>query len=324
MKRDARILQIDNIKCILIFTVVFGHLCEHMSFQYKDYIYLLIYSFHMPAFAFISGYCCKKMTGEKLIAKYLYPYFIFQTLYIIFSKKILHESLIFQYTTPYWILWYLLSLFMWNLVISLLNDTLKSLKIIICVGIIVALLVGYEKTVAYYLSLSRTFVIFPFFASGYYMKKKGYPIFEDGNKNIGKWIKVILVISVFLVCALLYFNQDWIQVSWAYHSQPYQVLQYNFCYRLCFGIAAIVIIIFFCLFITKKKLYFATHIGQNTLGIFLLHGFIVRYLAYKNILQNLPHQLLSAVMLTVLILFICSSKMVRKILRPFIEWRINI
>lgn len=53
----------DNIKGLLIFLVVFGHLISYSSFKKIhsiDFIYLSIYIFHMPIFVFISGYFSKK------------------------------------------------------------------------------------------------------------------------------------------------------------------------------------------------------------------------------------------------------------------------
>ena len=60
---------IDNIKVVLIFLVVFGHLIE----RYIDTsdtlmaIYMFIYIFHMPLFIYISGYLSKNVNKSKKI-----------------------------------------------------------------------------------------------------------------------------------------------------------------------------------------------------------------------------------------------------------------
>lgn len=53
-KRD---LYFDNLKGILISLVVFGHLIENFYFKSKfvEIVYTFIYTFHMPAFIFLSG-----------------------------------------------------------------------------------------------------------------------------------------------------------------------------------------------------------------------------------------------------------------------------
>ncbi|MDA3100191.1 acyltransferase family protein, partial [Staphylococcus pseudintermedius] len=59
-KRDA---FFDNARAILIFLVVFGHLIQPYTDAHPTVyaLYLLIYSFHMPAFLFISGYFAKNV-----------------------------------------------------------------------------------------------------------------------------------------------------------------------------------------------------------------------------------------------------------------------
>ena len=58
---------IDNLKVILIFLVVFGHLIE----RYIDTnstllgVYMFIYTFHMPLFIFVSGFLSKKHLQEQ-------------------------------------------------------------------------------------------------------------------------------------------------------------------------------------------------------------------------------------------------------------------
>lgn len=52
----------DNYKVFLIFLVVIGHFIEP-SYTNNEFLYTLkwfIFSFHMPAFIFISGYFSKR------------------------------------------------------------------------------------------------------------------------------------------------------------------------------------------------------------------------------------------------------------------------
>lgn len=59
----------DNMKVILIVLVVFGHSLEEISLEHGYAVMRAwIYSFHMPAFVFISGFFSKDMKnrgGEK-------------------------------------------------------------------------------------------------------------------------------------------------------------------------------------------------------------------------------------------------------------------
>ena len=48
--------QYDNLRFLLIALVVLGHLLEIAGdFPHRELLYELIYSFHMPAFLFLSG-----------------------------------------------------------------------------------------------------------------------------------------------------------------------------------------------------------------------------------------------------------------------------
>lgn len=82
---DRRNYQMDNLKCLLIFSVVFGHMLE--LFMGKNsperVLYLVIYSFHMPLFAFVSGVFAR-YNPVKIKNNMIYPYLIFQTLYLLF------------------------------------------------------------------------------------------------------------------------------------------------------------------------------------------------------------------------------------------------
>ena len=40
----------------------------------------------------------------------IYPYLVFQTLYVIFANQVLEKDADMQYTTPYWLLWYLFAI----------------------------------------------------------------------------------------------------------------------------------------------------------------------------------------------------------------------
>ena len=60
---------IDNLKVILIFLVVFGHLIE----RYIDTnstllgVYMFIYIFHIPLFVFVSGFLSKNIYKSRKI-----------------------------------------------------------------------------------------------------------------------------------------------------------------------------------------------------------------------------------------------------------------
>ena len=90
--KKQRLYGYDNIKFILIFLVVLGHLLEVSSpFPGKDVLYKLIYSCHMPVFIFISGFFAK-FHSSKIVFHQIYPYVLFQGLYIAFHYIVLYPN----------------------------------------------------------------------------------------------------------------------------------------------------------------------------------------------------------------------------------------
>lgn len=62
----------DNARAILILLVVFGHMLQPYTSgdKYLSALYLVIYSFHMPTFLFISGYFAKNIDKPYYLEKF--------------------------------------------------------------------------------------------------------------------------------------------------------------------------------------------------------------------------------------------------------------
>ena len=88
---DTRDYYLDNVKVILIFLVIFGHLVDKFADKNTIYniLYIVIYSFHMPLFIFVSGYFSKNVdkSRENAFVGCLVPYLIFNTIYLLVSTK---------------------------------------------------------------------------------------------------------------------------------------------------------------------------------------------------------------------------------------------
>lgn len=124
-KKERNILHIernyqdDNIKCFLIFCVVLGHFLEWIGF---NSLYCIIYSFHMPCFLFLTGHYAK-YDRKKIIGNIVYPYCLFQVLYLIFQEVVIEKTEIkIQFTTPYWLLWYMVAMLFYYLLIPFIEE----------------------------------------------------------------------------------------------------------------------------------------------------------------------------------------------------------
>lgn len=117
MVRSARM---DNFKCFLIICVVFGHLLEMQEGMASECLYLAIYSFHMPLFVWVSGYFAKP-ADRKSLKTLLLPYLVFQILYSLCAVYLWQTEDEIKLLEPYWLMWFLMALFIWKLLLPLLD-----------------------------------------------------------------------------------------------------------------------------------------------------------------------------------------------------------
>ncbi len=312
LQEKTRDFSLDNVRFFLILMVVFAHLLEVCSpFAEKWLIYKFIYTFHMPAFIFLFGYNVR-YSPKRIIFHWVIPYIIFQSLYIFFAQYVLNSDAALQYTTPYWLLWYMLVCIYYQLLLPMF-DIANKRKQTIALGfvIVISLFAGYEKTIGYYMSLSRFFVFQPWFLLGYYFKKNR--IFE----TISLYRKnkcTIVMISIVTIILSVPFLMNWnVQNGLLYGS---------YSYTKCGGalwIRATVLLIGLCwilfLFVgvkpyINKKIFCLTTIGQNTWSIFLLHGFLVKVIpVYCPVLLASPYKV---ILTSFLILLLLGNRIVNR------------
>ena len=310
----------DNLKAFLIFLVVLGHVYEYVSFAGINTLYIVIYTFHMPAFTFISGLYFKKTDNNSIFKNLLYPYLIFQVAYILLTSFLAKNPIRIQFTTPEWIMWYLFAMFLWYCVSNIISlNSKKQGAVILIISVIIALISGFDQTVGHYFSLSRAIVFFPFFFAGVYIRKFYFDKFEQLVFKPTKTVKALLTILVITYAITIFLLRSKFKVEWFYQSYPYQH-RYGILIRLATIIFAAIFILFMFIFIPKSKCTLITYIGQNTMPIYLLHGFIVLIFSNKMLLSKLPLPIISTAILSALIVIVLSSPPVVKVVKPFLKY----
>lgn len=144
----TREYQYDNIRFLLMALVVLGHLLEIAGeFPHRELLYALIYSFHMPAFLFLSGMFARFDRAKWLFGMAL-PYLLLQWLYTAFVEKLGDPWVHVQFSRPYWILWYLFVLMVYTLLLPV-YDTPSPVKqgLMVAASVALALLAGFDKSV---------------------------------------------------------------------------------------------------------------------------------------------------------------------------------
>lgn len=322
----SRNYQMDNIKCLLIFSVVFGHMLElFMGKSGPDRaVYLVIYSFHMPLFAFVSG-AFAGFDPVRIRNRMIYPYLVFQTFYILFANHVLGKETGLQYTTPYWLLWYLFAIVIWNLVLPVIAaDSAGKKLVFLGMAFAAAVLIGFDNKAGYYLSFSRIVEFFPFFLMGHYSRD----LKESAKRRIGvvqrHRLKVFLAVGCILFISLavgaISANEDDIRSIWLYGSSSYEKADYVWQLRLLCMAVATGWLGFFLTVVPMRRIPLFSAIGANTMTVYLVHGFVIRFLKMKQIFSLTRHPMLLALVLTGILLPVLSAGPLKKLLGPFTDF----
>lgn len=193
---NSRIALWDNIKFFLITTMVIGHFADPFSDKSDvcKSIFLLIYSFHMPLFIFISGLFHNNKNIVKKCVFYISLAFLSKILLSLFSGKG-EAGYSFSLLSDANIPWYLFVMSFYIVICYILRNENKLY--IIIAFIILACFIGYDKTIGDYLYISRTIVFFPFYLIGTMLKHD--KLLEIKRKN-----KVLILPAIFVLLIWFY------------------------------------------------------------------------------------------------------------------------
>ena len=278
-----RDLRWDNIRFVLIYLVVFGHMLELCQGQEAHMVYQLIYSFHMPAFVFVTGYFAKFKL--RTLATLAGCYVIFQTLYLLFAWSVLggcQQQLALQYVEPYWILWYLVSTVFYYLLVPLLGRARGVARVgVVALCVLVSLVSGYLP-VSRLLTLSRFFAFLPFFVAGFYARalakeraedKPAFDLFERVRRPLAVGISAAAAVGGFALLQAMGVSNEVL-----YCASSYAASWGNPLVRIVQLVTAAGWIGLLLAMAHDKSIALVTRAGQNTMPIFLVHGFFARAL----------------------------------------------
>lgn len=274
--------KMDNFRFLLIFCVLLGHFIELFPGDFASALYKIIYSFHMPAFLFLTGFFAR-FDRRKIVLNLIYPYILFQILYQFFDTIVIkgEEGISIKFGTPYWLLWYLLVTIFCYLLLPLFDGIQPTSGIVMAlISLALAILAGLDTSLGYYASLARFFSFLPFFIIGHYTahlwKKQGH------QKKPQHSVWLIAVLGLFLIFACVYIIKNpEITRKVLYASYSYEKADYEPVVKLFLIVVSFAWIAFLLLVMPSKKIPYISVLGQHTLSVFLLHGFFVK-LAKKN------------------------------------------
>ena len=268
----------DNYKGILILLVVFGHFIYTYASKKPDSLahdlYIFIYSFHMPAFIFCSGYFSRSQRSrsrESLAQLFLY-YLVFNTIMLVFAN--LYRGTDFKFLGPYYSYWYILSLIAWRAAIGHLD----KIKWLVPLSILITLLMGFSKEFTTDLSIRRTIAFFPFFAAGYLVDKEKLEHFLANRQSARM---AIWLIPVTIVAGLSFWAVNFFGITASATLMASYTTKVNIFHRILMLAVSTAAIIAMLLVVPNRKIPLLSQIGKNSLLIYLGHRFVTMLYYYE-------------------------------------------
>lgn len=292
----------DNLKTIMMFCVIFGHCLELIEGEISRKMYILIYTFHMPVFVFITGYLAK--SNKEKIFKYIKIYLIWQTIYCLYDKYFLNIECFIRYLIPNRFMWYIMAMIIWFWGLKLFDiEEEKIAKVLLIYSFVFSIVCGFFDELGYMFSMSRIITFLPYFIFGYYSKKFKWNIetLKNNKRNI-------IIFSIILAISITYFLLiiDNLNPLWLYGSYSYENGNYSFIFKIMWILLSICELFIFLSIIPNKKINIISTVGTTTLCTYLLHGFIIKIFEFKVVIFNFSEyiNIILALVISIIILIL--------------------
>lgn len=279
-----RSARLDNIKGLMIFLVVLGHVLELLPPQAWTGLYVAIYLVHMPVFVFVSGYLTSlRRTPGELVRELALLYGVAQLAWCAFLWL---GSAVADLPAPTWAqilglvpsqaLWFIFSLFVWRLLAPALAEAKRPLVwlLFLCGFAALAGRTPLDLT----LSASRTVAFWPFFAAGLWSRLHDWPLTAAPRTRLDP---ALLAGGGALLAGLTWWCQR-MHPGLAHFAFPHEVYQVSWKAGVVFRLAAFVgaLAIIRALFVwMSEQESLLTALGRNSLAIYLGHFYVIQ--AYR-------------------------------------------
>lgn len=277
-KQSVRDSYYDNVRFILMFTVVLCHSLETMRGASVKIACLHeeLLSFCMPLFVFLTGFFAKGMVkaGSPKRMRILNIAF----LYVIVQLLKMAIAGYTSFLKPVYGNWFLIGMIVWYAVLPLAAK-LKPAAVMTC-SILAALLIGMDPYANTVLQTSRVVCFFPFFMMGFYLSKEQAEVLKNPKVRLFG-VVILIVTAVFCLTVWRYLAP----LSMMHASKSYQQMKvsnpegcvmrlvwYLLATAAGFGVMCIIPR-------EKSKL---TVFGTRTLPIFIIHTCLYLFISKKT------------------------------------------
>jgi fucose 4-O-acetylase-like acetyltransferase len=275
--RKGRDAFFDNAKYLAIVLVAVAHSWEPVmtGSRATKALYLLVYTFHMPAFIVISGYFSRSFTAaprqlRRLVTGVAVPYLLFESAYSLVRwwGQGFH-GLEFSLQDPWFLTWFLISLFAWRLS----TPIWKVIKHPLPVALVVAMLASFTPSIGSDLDLQRMLQFLPYFVLGLVLRPEHFRLVQRRAARV-------LAVPLFAgTLAFTYAIAPKMHNTWLYHTSSAQQMGFRWwtgpVMQLALFGCSLLLTAGFLAWVPTRRTWF-TALGAGTLCGYLLHGFFIK------------------------------------------------
>lgn len=320
----------DNAKYLAIVLVGLGHAWEPLRDDSRaaSALYMLVYSFHMPAFILISGYMSRSFDlgrpgrVQRIVTGVLVPYVIFETAYTFFYRWAGDvPDYRISILDPWYLTWFLIALFVWRMTMPLW----RAVRWPVPLALLIATAASMSDTVGNDLDLQRVLQFMPFFVLGMTLRPEHFQLVRRRE------VRLLSVPAGLTAAAVAYWAVPRMNPGWFYHRDSAQELGAPLWAgpAMTFGMfgCALVLTACFLAWVPRRTMWF-TALGAGTLYGYLLHGFLAKGSGFWGWYDNdFAHTPLGALAVTavaaVVITVLCTPpvrRMFRWAMEPRMDW----
>ncbi|MER5767030.1 acyltransferase family protein [Streptomyces sp. NPDC001985] len=319
----------DNAKYLAIVLVAIAHAWEPVmeGSRATRALYLVVYTFHMPAFIVISGYFSRSYSGRphqlrRLLTGIALPYVVFELAYSLVRISLDDPGQPISLLDPFYLTWFLAALFVWRLTTPLW----RMIRYPLPVSIVIAALASMSPDIGEDLNLQRVLQFLPFFVLGLVLKPEHFQLVRRPEVRM-------LAVPLFAgALGLAYWVSPHLALGWFYRSDSAQELGMPWWTGAVttvtmFGLGALLTAGFLA-WVPRHRTWF-TVLGVGTICGYLLHGLPLKAAEYTGFfethawLSEPAGEILLTLVTAVMVTLLCTPP-VRRALRwatePDMEW----
>lgn len=336
-----RDMWFDNAKGFLMITVVIGHLITNLVNTFEVFAFWsnYIYFFHMPAFAFLSGYLLKGRIQRRdyvaVINKTFVPYLAAQVLIYLcgitlphgvtaLSVGRLYYSGLFSALFPIYHLWYfwgIIIAFVFCIIVKAEQHPVRAFLI----SVVLSLVSGFPEPVEL-ARLSKVLGFLPFFVLGAIFTKPQIEFLKNKKLLI---IPALVVIASSGICIWNLREEGSLKfifgMNTSYWDYRFDLNVFQALGARAGFIAAAILMTFAILALCPKIKTPLAYLGKNSMYIYVLHVIPIAIMRHYHYETQFLHQLTTPwskvlfVACGLLLCFILSSKPIVKAFKPIFE-----